>query len=74
MLWVRRCEEDVIKRRCEKDIPSTDSNLISFVFQLSNDSKVAEDLISFTDLLVIPVIYIPVNVNNIVLLYLINIF
>ena len=57
----KRCEKDVVRktsreRRREKDVPSTDSNLISFVFQFSTAVKVAEDLISFTDLLVIVIL------------------
>ena len=55
----RRCEKDVVRntlweRRCEKDVFSTDSSLISYVFQWPTAVKVAEDLdlISFTDLLV----------------------
>ena len=57
-LWDRRFEKDIMsktlwERRCEKDVPSTDSNLISYVFQISTVVKVAEDLISFTDLLTI---------------------
>ena len=44
--------ESYEKRRCEKVVPSTDSNLISYVFHFSTAVKVAEDLISFTHLLV----------------------
>ena len=47
---IRICKE----KRCEKDVPSTNSNLISYVFHFSTAVKVAEDLISFTDLLVLP--------------------
>ena len=45
------------ERRCEKDDPSTDSNLISYVhgfsFQFSTVVEVAADLISFIYLLVV---------------------
>ena len=55
----RRCEKDVVRIRCEKDGPSMDSmdlliefsTLFFFNFQLLI-VKVAEDLISFTDVLV----------------------
>ena len=57
MLWERRYEKDAVRKtlwdRREKDVPSTDSNLISYVFQFSTAFKVAEDLIRFTDLLVL---------------------
>ena len=57
MFWGQRiCKENVVRTleesRCEKNVSSTDSNLISYVFQFSTAVQVAEDLISFTDLLV----------------------
>ena len=64
-LWERRCKKTLWERkktRCEKDVPSMDSMALlidfpMFFFQWSTIVEAAEDLISFTDLLVDNICY-----------------
>ena len=60
-LWERRYKKDVVRKtwdRREKDVPSTDSNLIFYVFQFSTAVKVAEDLISLSQMTLVLRVFI----------------